>query len=305
LNESAIPDFAKGFNAARHGSLCHENLDPSEELLNLFTRMAALGFITIFISGNVFAAEYSLRKYEHVKTFYQSIAQSAIDLGLEHNVPPAAILAMAGVESGYGRGYVARITGNILSLGARKGEAELPPLNLPTHIPTDKVLVDKDRIASTPDEELKWKERLPSLKKDYRPDAFAGTEKRLAFLQRNPDDRIESRRANISDFVSSWISDKSAVPLFAEARTWLDQTVADEGKDSLLSCKMAKAFISRIGGKPRSFNHRESWVKKVNTIMDRGGLCSLTQAMSEGTPFDIAWTSQTSTASNATADSVR
>jgi len=254
------------------------------------------------MSGNVFAADYSLRKYEHVKSFYQSIAQSAVELGLEHNVPPAAILAMAGLESGYGRGYVSRITGNILSLGARDGEAELPSLKLPTHIPTSRVLIDKDRIASTPAEEMEWKKRPPSLKKDYRPAGFAGTEKRLAFLQRNPDDRIEARRENISDFVSSWISDKSFVPAFAETRTWLDQTVEQEGKESLLSCETAKAFISRIGGKPRSFNPRETWVKKVNYILDRGGLCSLSTAMSKGIAFETAWRSGQAGASNSGAD---
>jgi len=252
-------------------------------------RTTALGFITMLICGNVFAADYSLRKYEHVKTFYKSIAESAVELGLEHNVPPAAILAMAGLESGYGRGYVSRITGNILSLGARKGEAELPPLELPRHIPTNRVFIDKDRIASTPAEELKWKMRPPSLKKDYRPGELAGTEKRLAYLQRNQDMRISARKTNISDFVTSWISYKSAVPAFVEARTWLDQTVEQEGKDSLLDCKTAKSFISSIGGKPRSFNHRETWVKKVNYILDRAGLCSLTTAMSKGIPFEKAW----------------
>ena len=270
-------------------------------VLNLLSRTAALGFITIFISGNVFAADYSLRKYEHVKTFYQSIAQGAVDLGLKHNVPPAAILAMAGLESGYGRGYVSRITGNILSLGARKGEAELPPLNLPKHISTDRVLIDKDRIEAAPAEELKWKMRPPSLKKDYRPAKFAGTGKRLAYLQRDLDERNLARRKNISDFVTSWISDKSAVPLFVEARTWLDQTVEKEGKDSLLSCETAKSFISRIGGKPRSFNHRETWVKKVNYILDHAGLCSLTTAMSRGIPFETTWSNMDSSASSADA----
>lgn len=274
-------------------------------MLNLLIKAAAFGFITILIFGNAFAADYSLRKYEHVKTFYQNIAQSAVDLGLKHHVPPAAILAMAGLESGYGRGYVSRITGNILSLGARKGEAELPALNLPTHVSTDRVLIDKDRIESTPATELKWKMRPPSLKKDYRPSRFAGTEKRLAYLQRNRDDQISARMMNISDFVSGWISYKSAVPVFVAARTWLDQVVEHEGKDTLLSCKTAKSFISRIEGKSRSFNHRQSWVKKVNYILDRAGLCSLTMAMSKGIPFEMAWKNLRPDASNAIADSAR
>jgi len=267
--------------------------------LNLFHGTTVLGLVAILVSGNAFAAEYPLRKHEHVKAFYQSIARSAVELGLEHNVPPAAIMAMAGLESGYGRGYVSRITGNILSLGARQGEAELPPLNLPTYIPTNRVLIDKDRIESTPAEELEWVMRPPSLKKDYRPARFAGTGRRLAYLQRNRDDRIEARAMNISDFVTSWISEKSAVPVFAEARTWLDQTVEREGKESLLSCETAKAFISRVGGKPRSFNHRKSWVKKVNYILDRGGLCSLATAMSKGVPFEQAWSNPESNVQNA------
>ncbi|OIQ02949.1 MAG: hypothetical protein COS82_01410 [Zetaproteobacteria bacterium CG06_land_8_20_14_3_00_59_53] len=125
--------------------------------------------------------------------------------------------------------------------------------------------------------------------KDYRPAKLAGTENRLAFLQRNPDDRIEARRENISDFVSSWISDKSSIPVFAETRTWLDQTVEEEGKESMLSRKIAKEFISRIGGKPRSFNPRAAWVEKVDHILDRGGLCPLAMAMSKGIPFEEAW----------------
>jgi hypothetical protein len=235
------------------------------------------------------AQNFSLRKYQHVKAFYQSISESALKLGLEYNVPPAAIMAIAGLESGYGDGYVSRITGNILSLGARKGEPELPPLYLPTHEPSNTVLVAKSKIESTPTNELVWKKRPPSLKKDYRPENIAGTDKQLGFLSSNRLERIKARKKNINDFVSSWISYKSKTPVFLDARTWLDAEVKKNTKKSLLSCDLGKQFIARIGGKPRSFNHRPSWVKKAGIIFDRAGLCSLASAMSKGAPFEKAW----------------
>ncbi len=235
------------------------------------------------------AQPYTLRKYEHVKSFYQSIAKSSLELGMEQNVPPAAILAMAGLESGYGDGYVSRITGNILSLGARKDEPELPPLYLPTHLPSNTVLIDETKIQQTPKSELLWKKRPPSLKKDYRPKAFAGKDKNLAILQQKPQLQVEARKNNINDFVSSWISYKSVVPVFVDTRKWLDDSVKAKGKKVLLSCDTARDFIRRIGGKPRSFNHRESWVKKVNYILDYAGLCELTTQMAQNKEFQEAW----------------
>ncbi len=245
--------------------------------------------LMLLISANALAGDYSLRKYPHVTEFYKSLAQSALELGLQNNVPPAAILAIAGLESGYGRGYVSRITGNVLSLGARKGEPELPPLYLPTYIKTNRVLIDKKKIESIPASELKWKKRPPSLKKDYRPQAYAGTTRQLEILQNDVKLRVKARKHNIDDFVSSWIDTESAVPVFADARNWLEQTVESKGKAWLLSCKSAKAFINKIGGKPRSFNHRKSWVNKVSYILDNGGLCELSQLMFKGKSFDDAW----------------
>ncbi len=48
--------------------------------------------------------------------------KKTIELTRKLIMPPAAILAIAGVESGFGRGYVASISGNILSQGTNKGK---------------------------------------------------------------------------------------------------------------------------------------------------------------------------------------
>jgi len=82
-----------------------------------------IAMLLLFILTNqaIQASQYSIRKYNHVKKFYKEIYKESITAGLKFSVPPAAIMAIAGLESGYGSGYVAQITGNILSLGAYKG----------------------------------------------------------------------------------------------------------------------------------------------------------------------------------------
>ena len=94
--------------------------------MNLSTKL----ILSITIT-NLFSSEYSFRKYIHVESFYSDISLDSIEIGVKNNIPPAAMMAIAGLESGYGSGYVAQITGNILSLGAFKGDKELPRLYLP------------------------------------------------------------------------------------------------------------------------------------------------------------------------------
>ena len=77
------------------------------------------------------ANEFSYRKYTHVKKFYKELTPQAIKIAKKYHLPPAAVLAISGLESGYGRGYVSRITGNVMSLGAFRSDHELPPLFLP------------------------------------------------------------------------------------------------------------------------------------------------------------------------------
>jgi flagellum-specific peptidoglycan hydrolase FlgJ len=101
----------------------------------------SLFIAVLLLTSLVNAQDRGFRKYEHVKQFYSQITLDAIEVAKKHDLPAAAILAMAGLESGYGSGYVAQITGNILSLGAFKGDAELPPLYLPYSKSKKKILL--------------------------------------------------------------------------------------------------------------------------------------------------------------------
>jgi hypothetical protein len=144
----------------------------------------------LLISSFLFSAQeynenYRYRKYVHVKEFYQLLSEETMKLALQYNMPPAAILTIASVESvesGYGRGYVAKITGNILSLGANKREKELPSLYLPNIISANTIIYNPKEIQQHKKSDLRWKQREKSLKKDYRPDKIAGSSQNLDYF---------------------------------------------------------------------------------------------------------------------------
>lgn len=237
------------------------------------------------------AKSYPYRKYVHVKNFYKNLSKKSVELGLKYDIPPAALLAIAGVESGYGRGYVARITGNILSLGAGRGEAELPSLYLP-HLKKDssQVFYSTAKISSFKKDELLWKKRAKSLKKDYRPKELAGTTKTLDFFDKNPDKKIQANLSNMEDFAKEWISINKKYKPFVEARLMLDEQVKLHSKDILFDNALNEKFIKMISGRPNSFNHRATWALKVTKIMNKTGLVELTKALHVGTKnFNELW----------------
>ena len=233
---------------------------------------------------------YRYRKYLHVKNFYKSIAPSTIKLALKYNVPPAALLAIAGVESGYGRGYVARITGNILSLGAKTNEPELPALYLPNlKLDKSKILYG-DMISQYAKDALEWKQRPKSLKKDYRPKNIAGTPNELDFFDKNPKEKIKANLACIEDFAKVWINKNKKLKPFVDARVMLDEQVKLHTKEILFDRDLNIHFVYMISGKENSFNYRKTWAPKVVKIMDNAGLIELTNALHvEGKNFDEVW----------------
>ena len=222
---------------------------------------------------------YRYRKYLHVKNFYKDIAKDAVQIGMKYNIPPAAILAIAGVESGYGRGYVAKITGNILSLGAKSNEAELPALYLPNLKDDSSKILYGSMIQKYEADKLVWKERPKSLKKDYRPNSIAGTTKELDFLDKNPAQKREANLACLEDFALYWISKNKKFKPFVEAREMLDEQVRLHSKEILFDRDTNIKFIYMISGKENSFNYRETWAPKVTKIMKNTGLIELTKAL--------------------------
>ena len=250
--------------------------------------------LMLFMSfSTLYASEYSFRKYNHVKEFYKANTTDAIEVAKKHKLPPAAILAIAGLESGYGRGYVAQITGNILSLGAFKGDRELPRLYLPYSKSAQTVIFDPKEIKKHTKDDLSWKKRPKSLKRDYRPEPYAGTTKNLELLKYDRNLKHAANRACLDDFATRWIIDSSRVKVFKEARIWLDKLVSEHGKDILFSRDVNSEFISKIGGHPHSFNYRETWPKKAKLIMRKAGLVSLTNDIQfKAMSFEGAWSNR-------------
>tara|TARA_R110001583_G_scaffold75882_3_gene208441 strand:+ start:203 stop:976 length:774 start_codon:yes stop_codon:yes gene_type:complete len=249
-----------------------------------------ISFIFIFVFlGIQNQNKYSLRKYEHVKSFYNGISKKATQLCLENNIPPASLLAIAGLESGWDSGYIGQITGNILSLGTRRGDTELPALRLPRLIKTKKILFDSLEIIKYSKNELKWENRPESLKKDYRPKPFAGTPYNLAYFKHNKKAKNKAQIANIKDFVTVFIGRKSSIKVYRQARKKMDSLVSIHGKKILLQEKTAIDFIHAIGGRLNSYNFRKTWPKKVIYIIKNTGLTQLTKDLHLGKKFDASW----------------
>lgn len=233
--------------------------------------------------------KYSLRKYPHVKAFYKGIAKKATEICLKHNIPPASLLAIAGLESGWDSGYIGQITGNILSLGTRRGDIELPALYLPTHLETNRILYDSLEIIAYAKNKLEWKSRSESLKKDYRPKPWAGTTYRLAYFKHHPKEKAKANLANIRDFVTVFIGRESRIKAYRVARKKMDSLVTIHGKEILLKEKTAIDFINEIGGKLNSYNYRKTWPKKVISILKNAGLPMVTKDLYNGKSFEESW----------------
>ncbi|WP_424686767.1 MAG: hypothetical protein ACNI3H_01540 [Halarcobacter ebronensis] len=232
---------------------------------------------------------FSYRKYIHVKKFYSSLVKETVDIALKHNMPPAAILAIASVESGYGRGYVASISGNILSLGANKNDKALPSLYLPNTKGPYKVIYNTKVIESFSKDELVWKQRPKSLKKDYRPKGIAGTTTNLDYFDYNKDAKKKANLKNIEEFCTLWISYENRFKAFNGARAFLDEQVKKHGKEILFTKKLNKEFINHIGGKKNSFNYRKTWPIKVIKVLEKTGLTKLTKDIYDKKSFDESW----------------
>lgn len=236
------------------------------------------------------AQKYSLRRFQNVSHFYAKIAKKATTVCMENNIPPAAILAMAGLESGWNQGYVGKITGNILSLGSRRGDYELPALRLPTLNLNGEILYDSLEIIKYSNDELDWIDRPSSLKKDYRPLPYAGSKYNLAYFKYDTEKEAQAHIQNITDFVTLFISRDSKIPIYRNTRKLMDEMVAESGNEILLDSTTANLFINEIGGKPYSFNFRESWPIKVKSIIKNAGLAELTKELYKSeTDFDSLW----------------
>lgn len=247
--------------------------------------------ILLFILTSLIQAQqFKYREFSNVKNFYSSITKDVIKLSIKYKTPPAVILAIAGLESGYGSGYVSQITGNILSLGANKNDIQLPSLNIPycknDKLKTPLFISHKQSLCK----ELIWKQRPKSLKKDYRPFSIAGTTSNLDFFTLHQEEFKKAKLQNIEDFLKIWINKNHKYKPFRDTRVWLDGKIKKEGMDTLFKLDTNRDFANKIGGKKNSFNYRKTWPKKVNYILTKTGLTQLCSTMYyKKSSFQQAW----------------
>ena len=253
-------------------------------------KLITIPALLIVLYTSLVADELSFRKYEHVKQFYKEITMDAMAVAKKHKLPAATILAIAGLESGYGSGYVSKITGNVLSLGAFKGDQELPILYLPYSKSQKTVLFDPSEIKKCSTDDLSWKTRPKSYKRDYRPIPYAGSTKNLELLTYDKDLKRKAYKACLDDFATRWIIKGSRVKVFKEARLWLDDIVSKKSTDILFSMSANRDFIYMIGGHDHSYNYRKTWPKKVELIMKKAGLVQLINDIhNKNMSFEEAW----------------
>lgn len=236
------------------------------------------------------ANKFKYRDFKNVENFYSSITKDVIQLSIKHHTPPAVILAIAGLESGYGSGYVSQITGNILSLGANKNDIQLPALTLP-YCKTDKnkkILFDSKEQQQC--KKLVWKRRPKSLKKDYRPKGIAGQTNHLEFFKYNKNKFNKAKLQCVDNFLTKWLNKNNKYTPFRETKLWLEKKVSKEGIDTLFNMETNIEFASKIGGRANSFNYRKNWPQKVKYILKKTGLNELCSTMYyKNISFSKAW----------------
>ncbi len=233
--------------------------------------------------------KYRLRKHRHVTAFYQMLSEKVTETCMKDNIPPAALLAIAGLESGWNSGYVGKITGNILALGANKGDTTLPSLFLPRIKKTGEILFDSLEILKYDKKDLIWEKRPKSWKKDYRPQEIAGSKYNLAYFKYHPKEKSEAIAKNIDDFISVFISKDSNIKAFRETKELMNKLVKEKGKNILLKLETTYVFLNGIGGKKNSYNHRKSWLRKVKSIIKHAGLIELAKDLNSGKDFEETW----------------
>lgn len=130
------------------------------------------------------------------------------------------------------------------------------------------VLYDPIDIEKYTVDEIGYQNRPPSLKRDYRPSDIAGTTNNLAYFRYHPEERAKAQVKCINDFITRFVSHRSSIAAYREAITKMDAYVVEGGIGALFSKDVNIDFINTIGGRPNSFNYRETWPKKVETILN-------------------------------------
>jgi len=205
-----------------------------------------------------------------VSNFFKYLTPIVLKKSLEKGAPPGAILAIAALESGYGTGYIANVSGNILSLNAKRTEPMLPPLTLAI-TKNNKIILNGEKIKSMLAAGYPFKvlKRPPSYKKDYRPAQIASKKTHLDYFLHNPNQKYLAWEQNVNDLMFSRLDSNSSIIAYKETSMFCDNLFKKKSIYHLLSNKAATSFLTLVGGRPISYNIRTSWRDKAISLLSK------------------------------------
>ncbi len=245
--------------------------------LGIFSGLVVVIFLAIVrLFPSPKPTEPDLRRFPRVIEFYRELTPIAVGESIRTGVPASAIMAIAGHESGFGRGYVAQVSGNILSLGARGSEVVLPSLTVLENS-GGKILLEFDRTAqqgSIPSG-YGWVKKPPSYKKDYRPPGICGTDGDFDYFIENPAERLAAWKKNVRDFAEGRIKEDSPIKAYRRAYQFAQKLKNSHHRNYVLSEQAAMDFIRLVGGYSRSFNSNPEWPDKVISVLKRAHLSEI------------------------------
>jgi hypothetical protein len=206
-----------------------------------------------------------------IASFIRDITPIITRESLKSGAPPAAILAIACLESGYGSGYIANISGNILSLNAKPEETVLPPLTV--FVYKNQIIFNKEKLKEvlSVGKPLEIRLRPASLKKDYRMEGLAGSSTHLDYFVQHPQQKYLAWEKNIQDFLYDRIHPQGKNEAYIETYHFCQKIKNSKSLDKLLSDSSAIEFLYLIGGKPFSFNSRQEWRTKTEKMISSFG----------------------------------
>ena len=246
--------------------------------LGIFFGLVVLSVTTIRLLFPPKPTGPDLRRFPWVMEFYRELTPIAVEEAMRTGIPAPAIMAIAGHESGFGRGYVARVSGNILSLGARGSDVVLPPLTVLEN-GRGEILLEFDRTTrqqSIPSG-YRWVKKPPSYKKDYRPPGICGTDGGFDYFIKNPAERLAAWRKNVRDFAEGRINEDSPVEAYRRAYQFARKMKNSHSRSYVFSERRAMEFIRLVGGHPQSFNSNPEWPDRVISLLRRAHLSEIAE----------------------------
>lgn len=236
--------------------------------------------------------EYLSRKIPKIAFFYKHIAVDLIKASVRANIPPAAVLAIVGLESKYGENYISKITGNITGAVALERENMMPPVKLPSLRYGYQAFLNKKKVAKHRPSDIRWVQYPPSYLIDYRPIPLRGTELKLDYFEYRPLLKKHAQIQSVVDFGALIISNKSEFDAIKEARQWLDELVAQEGKQVIFESQVAYAFIDKISGRGKNTypKYNKAWGAKVKRLIESTGFVPFVRDLHHKRyTFEEAW----------------